>query len=93
MSLRDLQRAECAGALRVNAALGNHLAIEVRELFEQPYVLQDDRAAHAGRHRILVIGDGAPAALVSFCSDMRDSWMVFVQNGLGEKRGKAMLKA
>lgn len=42
----------------MNAALRNHLAIEMRELFEQPNILQRNRATRTSRNRVLVIGDG-----------------------------------
>jgi hypothetical protein len=39
----------------MHAALRDHFAIEVRELFEQPDVLHQDRATRTGGHRVLVI--------------------------------------
>ena len=45
----DGEGAERAGALGVHAALGDDLAVEVRELLEEPDVLQQHRAARARR--------------------------------------------
>jgi hypothetical protein len=42
----------------VHAPLGNHLAVEVGELLEQPDVLQQGRAARAGGHGVLVVRHG-----------------------------------
>jgi hypothetical protein len=41
----------------VHAALGNHLAIEMRELFQKPNVLQQRRPARACAHDVLVVDD------------------------------------
>jgi hypothetical protein len=38
--------------------LGDALAVEVLQLFDQVYVLQQRRPAAAGCERVLVIGDG-----------------------------------
>ena len=51
------KRAVGAGTLGVHAALGNHFAVEVGQLFQEPDVLQQHRAARAGRLRILVVDD------------------------------------
>ena len=46
--LRDGELAVGARALGMHAALGDHLAIEMRQLLDQPDVLQQGRAARAG---------------------------------------------
>lgn len=46
-----------AGAFGVHTPFGNHLAVEMRELFEHPGVLQHDGATQSGSLRILVVGD------------------------------------
>ncbi len=56
--VRHREGAVSAGALRVHAALGDDLTIEVRELLQQPNVLEQRRAARSGRHRILIVDDG-----------------------------------
>ena len=48
-----------AATLGMHAALRDHLAVEVRELLEEPHILQQLRAAWASRHHILVMGDRA----------------------------------
>ncbi len=47
-----------AGAFGVHATLGNHLAVEVRELLDQPDVLQERRSSAAGRLDVEVVADG-----------------------------------
>ncbi len=47
----------CARALGVHAPLGNHLAIEVGELLDQPDVLQEGWAAGASGLDIEIVGD------------------------------------
>ena len=54
----DREGAVGARALGVHAALGNHLAIEVGELLQEPDVLQQRRPARTGGHDVLVVGDG-----------------------------------
>src|SRR5690606_39535193 len=44
-----------ARALGMHHPLRDALAIEVGQLLEQPDVLQQDRAAPTGRHRVLVV--------------------------------------
>ncbi len=56
--LRDGERAEGARALGVHAALGDHLAVEVRQFFQVPDILQQHRTAWSGGHRILVVRHG-----------------------------------
>jgi hypothetical protein len=46
-----------AGADGVDDPLGNPLAVETRELFEQVLILHQDGAVRAGRLRILIVGD------------------------------------
>jgi hypothetical protein len=48
----------------MHAPLGNHFAVEVGHFFQMPYILQQQRATRAGTLGILVIGHGAPAAVV-----------------------------
>nr|GEU28579.1 hypothetical protein [Tanacetum cinerariifolium] len=47
-----------ARALGVHAALGDHFAREVRQLFQVPHVLQQDGTARAGGLGVLVVDDG-----------------------------------
>ena len=46
-----------APALCMHAALGDHLAVEMRQLLDQPDVLQQRRASRAGGHDVGVVGD------------------------------------
>ena len=55
--VRDREGAMCAPALRMHAALGDHLAVEMRQLLDQPDVLQQRRAARAGGHNVGVVSD------------------------------------
>ncbi len=59
--LRDRERAVSAGAFGVHGALGNALAVLMREFFEQVEILHQQRAARACGKRILVVGDGRAA--------------------------------
>ena len=61
----DGQRAVGARALGVHDALGDALAVQVRKLLDQVEILQQHRAARAGGERILIVGDGNAAAVVS----------------------------
>jgi hypothetical protein len=56
--LGDREGAEGARALGVHAALGDHLAVEMRQLLQEPHVLQQHGAARAGGHAVLVVGHG-----------------------------------
>ena len=60
--VRDGERAIGGGALGVDDALGDALAVEVRELLEEVPVLHQQRAARAGGEGILVVGDGGAGA-------------------------------
>ncbi len=51
----DGEGAECARALGVHAALGNDLAVEVGQLFQQPHVFHQQRATRAGGLAVLVV--------------------------------------
>jgi hypothetical protein len=42
----------------VHAPLRNDFAIKVGEFFQEPDILQQLRAARAGGHDVLVVGDG-----------------------------------
>src|SRR5690554_3279877 len=53
----DDELAEGARALGVHAALGNHLAVEMGELLQEPHVLQPHWPALASGGRVLVITD------------------------------------
>ena len=55
--VRHREGAVGAPALCMHAALGDHLAVEMRQLLEQPDVLQQRRAARAGGHDVGVVGD------------------------------------
>ena len=57
------------GALGVHTTLGNHFAVEVSQLFQEPYVLQQHGAALAGGHYVLVLGYWR----AGYCSE---SWLV-----------------
>ena len=48
-----------ARTLGVHAPLGDHLAVEVGELLEEPDILQQLRATRPGGHDILVVDDRA----------------------------------
>ena len=54
----DGEGAEGAGALGVDDALGDALAVEVSHFFDEPVVLHEDRPARAGGEGVLVVGDG-----------------------------------
>src|SRR3546814_15497109 len=54
--LGNVEVAEGAGTLGVHAPLRDHLAYEVAELFMQPHVLRQQRAARAGGEAVLVVG-------------------------------------
>ena len=41
----------------MHAALRDHLAVEMRQLLDQPDILQQSRAARAGGHGIEIIGN------------------------------------
>ncbi|MNL13283.1 hypothetical protein D3C87_1341860 [compost metagenome] len=56
--MRDGEGAVGARPLGVHAALGNHLAVEVGQLFQEPYVLQQGRAARTSGLNVLVVDDG-----------------------------------
>src|SRR5690606_27589947 len=53
----DDELAESARALCVHAAFGDHLAVEMGELLQEPHVLQQHGTALAGGGRVLVITD------------------------------------
>ena len=57
--VRDGEGAVGAGALGVHAPLGDDLAVEVGELFQEPDILQQLRPARAGGHHVLVVGNRA----------------------------------
>ncbi|MGY4355327.1 hypothetical protein ACVW0J_001820 [Bradyrhizobium sp. i1.7.7] len=54
----DREGPEGAGSLGVHASLGNHLAIEVSQLLDQPDILQQCGPAAARGHDVEVIADG-----------------------------------
>jgi hypothetical protein len=54
----DGEGAEGARALGVHAPLGDDLAVKMRQLFQEPDILQQHRAARAGGHGVLVVRDG-----------------------------------
>ncbi|MNJ56736.1 hypothetical protein D3C77_522970 [compost metagenome] len=51
--------AEGTGTLGMHAPLGDDFTVEVGELFKEPYVLQQHRAARARSHDVLVIHYGS----------------------------------
>jgi hypothetical protein len=55
--MRDGERVIGAGALGVHHALGNALAVEVLQLFDQVEVLEQQRAARTGADGVLVFRD------------------------------------
>ena len=55
--LRHRKGAVGAPALGMHAALGDHLAVEMRQLLEQPDVLQQCRTAGTGGQDVGVVGD------------------------------------
>ncbi|MNV84127.1 hypothetical protein D3C71_1779830 [compost metagenome] len=54
----------------MHAALGNHFAVEVGELFQVPDVLQQHRAARTGGHRVLIVGNGSAGD----CGEFVHAW-------------------
>ena len=50
-----------AGALGMHAPLGDHLAVEMRQLLQEPDILQQHRSARPRRQDILVVRHGAAA--------------------------------
>jgi len=65
------------GAFRMHASLGDHFAIEVGELLEEPHVLQQHRATRTGGLHVLVIdhrcasGSGQAGLLFHLLSPQR----------------------
>ncbi len=55
--VRDGKRAMRAGTLGMHAALGDDFAVEVGQLFQEPHILQQGRAAWACRLDVLVVDD------------------------------------
>ena len=53
---RDGEGAERTRALGMHAALGDHFAVEMGQLFQEPHVLQQHRATGAGSQAVLVVG-------------------------------------
>ena len=54
----DGEGAVGAPALGVHAALGDDLTVKMGQLFQQPHILQGNRAPGAGRQRVFVFGHG-----------------------------------
>jgi hypothetical protein len=50
-----------AGTLGVHDALGNPLAVEVREFLDQVMIVDQHRARGSGGARVLVVGYGSAA--------------------------------
>src|SRR5690606_17838479 len=46
-----------AGTLGMHAALGNDFTVEMRELFDQPDILQQDGTSWSGCHGVLIVDD------------------------------------
>jgi hypothetical protein len=59
----------------VDDALGDALAVEARQLFDEVVVLQQRRSARTGGLRILVSATGAPLSVV------RIGWSAIVASG------------
>ncbi|MGY3653324.1 hypothetical protein ACVWW2_008615 [Bradyrhizobium sp. LM4.3] len=55
----DREGPEGAGSLGMHASLGNHLAIEMGELLDQPDILQQCGATAAGGHDVEIVADGS----------------------------------
>jgi len=55
--VRDGEGAVCAGALGVHAALRDHFAVEMGQLFEQPHVLQQGGPARPGGLDVEIVRD------------------------------------
>jgi hypothetical protein len=53
--------------LGVHTSLGNHLAVKVCQLFDQPYVLKQRRAAFSGSCYILIVVDGSAGFSRELC--------------------------
>jgi hypothetical protein len=52
-----------APAFGMHPALGNHFAIKMRELLDQPDVLEQRRATTPGRHNICVVRYRRPGCI------------------------------
>ncbi len=93
----DGERAVGARALGVHHALGDALAVQVRQLLDQLEVLQQQRAARAGGQRVLVVGDGRAGGggEASYCLACGSTWWGlrggYVQSG-GEQPGTIAVK-
>ncbi len=55
--VRDGEGAVGAGALGVHAALGNHFAVEMRQLFDEPDILQQRWTARTGSLNVEIVRD------------------------------------
>ncbi len=53
----DAEDAVGAGALGMDDALGDALAVEMRELLDEMEILQQDRSARPGGQAVLIVGD------------------------------------
>lgn len=60
------ERSVRPGTLGVHAPLGNHLAVEMRKLLDQPNILQERRAARTGALNVDVIADGRSRCMGQF---------------------------
>jgi hypothetical protein len=47
----------------MHAALGNHFAIEMREFFDEPDILQQRRTARPRGLRVDIVGDGCAGGM------------------------------
>ena len=54
--VRDRQYAVCAPTLRMDGAFGDALPVLVGQFFDQLVILQQDRPARPGGHRVLIVG-------------------------------------
>ena len=66
--VRDGERAVGAGALGVHAPLGNHLAVEVGELLQEPDILEQLGPRGPAVSTFWLSGTGTPAFVVNFFS-------------------------
>ena len=92
----DGEGAVSARTLGVHAPLGNDLAVKVRQLFKQPDILQQGRAARARRHGVLVVhhgraSDGGQSGANGFGTHGGISKKVIRGDRLALKRKRAVL--
>ena len=66
----------------MHTLLGDYLAVEVGELFQVPDILEQYRAARAGRHGVLVVYNGRAVACGQFFFFFHSSLLLLQINEL-----------